>query len=116
VLVDDTFALKGGTAINLFVRDMPRLSVDLDLVFPDHMLPRKQALTRISKWTFGYVERYGGELRAGRDESPWPERIEDFVGRHAVYFPRLRGKLGYLKWPQPRFFSPFDLARVCFSC
>lgn len=31
VLVDDTFALKGGTAINLFVRDMPRLSVDLDL-------------------------------------------------------------------------------------
>ena len=29
VFVDDTFALKGGTAINLFVRDMPRLSVDL---------------------------------------------------------------------------------------
>ena len=24
VLVDNTFALKGGTAINLFVRDMPR--------------------------------------------------------------------------------------------
>ena len=23
VLFDDTFALKGGTAINLFVRDMP---------------------------------------------------------------------------------------------
>lgn len=27
------FALKGGTAINLFYRDMPRLSVDLDLVY-----------------------------------------------------------------------------------
>src|ERR1700676_994177 len=27
------FALKGGTAINLFVRDMPRLSVDLDLTY-----------------------------------------------------------------------------------
>ena len=27
------FALKGGTAINLFVRDMPRLSVDIDLAF-----------------------------------------------------------------------------------
>ena len=27
VFVDDTFALKGGTAINLFVRDMPRLSM-----------------------------------------------------------------------------------------
>jgi predicted nucleotidyltransferase component of viral defense system len=25
------FALKGGTALNLFIRDMPRLSVDIDL-------------------------------------------------------------------------------------
>jgi len=49
VLVDDTFALKGGTAINLFVRDMPRLSVDLDLVFRDHTLPREQALQRINE-------------------------------------------------------------------
>lgn len=48
VFVDDTFALKGGTAINLFVRNMPRLSVDLDLVFSDHTLPRKQALARIN--------------------------------------------------------------------
>lgn len=29
----ECFALKGGTAINLFVRDMPRLSVDIDLVY-----------------------------------------------------------------------------------
>ena len=49
VFVDDTFALKGGTAINLFVRDMPRLSVDLDLVFPDHTLPRDEALARINE-------------------------------------------------------------------
>jgi hypothetical protein len=48
VLVDDTFALKGGTAINLFVRDMPRLSVDLDLVLADHTLPREPALKRIN--------------------------------------------------------------------
>jgi predicted nucleotidyltransferase component of viral defense system len=27
------FALKGGTAINLFIRDMPRLSVDIDLTY-----------------------------------------------------------------------------------
>lgn len=27
------FALKGGTAINLFMRDFPRLSVDIDLVY-----------------------------------------------------------------------------------
>jgi predicted nucleotidyltransferase component of viral defense system len=44
----DLFALKGGTAINLFVRDMPRLSVDLDLVFTDHTLPRAEALQAIT--------------------------------------------------------------------
>lgn len=49
VLVGDTFALKGGTAINLFIRDMPRLSVDLDLVFPDYTLPRDEALKRINE-------------------------------------------------------------------
>jgi hypothetical protein len=49
IFVDDTFALKGGTAINLFIRDMPRLSVDLDLVFPDHSLPRDEALARINE-------------------------------------------------------------------
>ena len=27
------FAIKGGTAINLFLRDMPRLSVDIDLTY-----------------------------------------------------------------------------------
>jgi predicted nucleotidyltransferase component of viral defense system len=29
----DVFALKGGTAINFFVRDFPRLSVDIDLTY-----------------------------------------------------------------------------------
>jgi predicted nucleotidyltransferase component of viral defense system len=30
---EEAFALKGGTAINLFVRDLPRLSVDIDLTY-----------------------------------------------------------------------------------
>ena len=30
---ESCFALKGGTAINLFVRDLPRLSVDIDLMY-----------------------------------------------------------------------------------
>jgi predicted nucleotidyltransferase component of viral defense system len=33
VAAETTFALKGGTAINLFLRDMPRLSVDIDLTY-----------------------------------------------------------------------------------
>jgi len=44
---EDVFALKGGTAINFFVRDLPRLSVDIDLTY----LPvndRDSALTDIT--------------------------------------------------------------------
>jgi len=33
VAAEKDFALKGGTAINLFVRDLPRLSVDIDLAY-----------------------------------------------------------------------------------
>jgi hypothetical protein len=33
VAAESCFALKGGTAINFFVRDMPRLSVDIDLTY-----------------------------------------------------------------------------------
>ena len=33
IATEDVFALKGGTAINLFYRDMPRLSVDIDLTY-----------------------------------------------------------------------------------
>lgn len=33
IAAEDVFALKGGTAINLFVRDLPRLSVDIDLTY-----------------------------------------------------------------------------------
>ena len=33
VAKEECFALKGGTAINLFIRDMPRLSVDIDLTY-----------------------------------------------------------------------------------
>ena len=33
IAMDKRFALHGGTAINMFVRDMPRLSVDIDLTY-----------------------------------------------------------------------------------
>jgi predicted nucleotidyltransferase component of viral defense system len=41
------FALKGGTAINLFVRDLPRLSVDIDLTYLP-VAPRPQSLADIN--------------------------------------------------------------------
>jgi predicted nucleotidyltransferase component of viral defense system len=48
------FALKGGTAINLFVRNFPRLSVDIDLTFlpvlprPDSIVAVNAGMTRVA--------------------------------------------------------------------
>jgi predicted nucleotidyltransferase component of viral defense system len=49
VALESCFALKGGTAINLFVRDMPRLSVDIDLTYLPVDEPRETALKKISE-------------------------------------------------------------------
>jgi hypothetical protein len=48
VFANDIFAMKGGTAINLFVRDMPRLSVDIDVVYTAWKAPREEALAAIA--------------------------------------------------------------------
>ena len=44
----EEFALKGGTAINLFLRDLPRLSIDIDLTYLPRT-PRKKALPAIRR-------------------------------------------------------------------
>ena len=44
----DEFALKGGAAINLFLRNLPRLSVDVDLAYLPRS-PREQALPAIRR-------------------------------------------------------------------
>ncbi|WP_281040598.1 nucleotidyl transferase AbiEii/AbiGii toxin family protein [Rhizobium leguminosarum] len=44
---EEAFALKGGTAINLFYRDFPRLSVDIDLTYLP-LKPRNEALEEIN--------------------------------------------------------------------
>jgi predicted nucleotidyltransferase component of viral defense system len=50
---EKSFALKGGTGINLFVRNMPRLSVDIDLTYlpveprPESLANIDAAMTRI---------------------------------------------------------------------
>ena len=53
------FALKGGTAINLFVRDLPRLSVDIDLTYLP-VAPRPQSLADIN----GAMKRIAGRIKA----------------------------------------------------
>ena len=77
VFVDDTFALKGGTAINLFIRDMPRLSVDLDLVMRGTVQPVRRAallprardvlLADLEIPVVSLEDMYGGKLVAAMD-------------------------------------------------
>ncbi len=49
VFQSSRLAMKGGTALNLFVQDLPRLSVDMDVVFIDYTLDRDQALHAIGE-------------------------------------------------------------------
>lgn len=73
------FALKGGTALNLFLLDMPRLSIDIDLNYigatdRDEMLVQRPNIERaiaavLSRQGFAIkrapVEHAGGKWRAG---------------------------------------------------
>ncbi|MCK0538421.1 nucleotidyl transferase AbiEii/AbiGii toxin family protein [Alcanivorax quisquiliarum] len=66
VFDNDIFAMKGGTAINLFVQEMPRLSVDIDLVYIPWQSSREQALQAISKELSAIaqrLERFGVQTR-----------------------------------------------------
>lgn len=51
------FAMKGGTALNIFLHDMPRLSVDIDVVFVDHRTSRDAALSLIQEELRSLAER-----------------------------------------------------------
>lgn len=54
------FAMKGGTALNLFLQEMPRLSVDIDVVVTDPKLTRDEAIAAISQ----EIERAKGRIEA----------------------------------------------------
>lgn len=60
VAAETDFALKGGTAINLFVRDMPRLSVDIDLTYL-WVAGRPESLAAID----AAMRRMAAAIRAG---------------------------------------------------
>ena len=49
VFANDIFGMKGGTAINLFLQNMPRLSVDIDVVYLPLETTRDEALKDIQK-------------------------------------------------------------------
>jgi Nucleotidyl transferase AbiEii toxin, Type IV TA system len=83
VFREPVFALKGGTAINLFLHDMPRLSVDLDLVYTDHRTARDEALQRIgSALTAASTMLESRGIRCERGSST--EEVKLFVERDRV--------------------------------
>ena len=72
VAAEACFALKGGTAINFFVRDLQRMSIDIDLTY----LPIEErtasldgiaaALDRIADRTRAFTRKSGCTAQPGR--------------------------------------------------
>ncbi len=100
VAKETCFALKGGTAINLFVRDFPRLSVDIDLTYlglearEEALSKSEEALHRIKS----EIEKHiGAKVNASSRESQSTD-IKLFVNSNGVQIkieasPVLRGVL-----------------------
>lgn len=65
VAEEKCFALKRGTAINLFVRNLPRLSVDIDLTYPS-VAGRAQSLEGIEAALRCIAERIEGVIPFAR--------------------------------------------------
>jgi predicted nucleotidyltransferase component of viral defense system len=134
---EDVFALKGGTAINFFVRDLPRLSVDIDLTY----LPlndRDSALTEIHSSLLLISEQikrriagtgiipkiiHGTELVRGIivDREGVTIKIEpNLVLRGSVYPPEIKSLSKKAQdlfelFLQSRILSPYDLyaGKIC---
>lgn len=100
VAKEDCFAMHGGTALNLFMRDMPRLSVDIDLTY----LPiqdRDTTLAQIERALRAIRKRINANFPAIRVTAPFanPGQAKLFCTRQAVQIKvevntTMRGALG----------------------
>jgi len=70
VAEEECFALKGGTAINLFVRNLPRLSVDIDLTYLP-VADRDQSLAEIDD----ALRRIGARIKSVMKEITITESV-----------------------------------------
>jgi len=80
------FALKGGTAINLFVRNMPRLSVDIDLVYLGNEA-RSEALKIIKDELDAITKRVQTTLWGSRIHKTYqekPDALRLIISRNGV--------------------------------
>jgi hypothetical protein len=82
VATETCFALKGGTAVNLFVRDMPRLSVDIDLTYLP-IADRRASLKEIDAAMRRIADRIGRGIPGAR-VNPSTLSGENFVAKLIV--------------------------------
>lgn len=61
----DEFAVHGGTAINLFVKDMPRYSVDLDITYIP-LRDREESITDINRLLRELKDKLKNPFRASK--------------------------------------------------
>ena len=85
----ECFALKGGTAMNLFVQNLPRLSVDIDLAYLP-LVSRDEALGQISN----KLEQLAGEIENELDQTTVTKQpIAGVTGKLIVNVPEAQIKI-----------------------
>ena len=102
---EEIFALKGGTAINLFYRDLPRLSVDIDLTYlpikerAESLVEINDAMDRIAALIEGGIKGARAQrIQGGGGATRLLVRLEDAeikietspVTRGVVHDPEIR--------------------------
>jgi len=85
VFASGRVAMKGGTALNFFVQDLPRLSVDIDVVFVPHQTPRDTALAEIANELSALQNRINRRgIRAELTSSKTGDETKLFVRRDRI--------------------------------
>ena len=85
VFASGRVAMKGGTALNFFVQDLPRLSVDIDVVFVPHQTPRDTALAEIANELSALQTRINRRgIRAELTSSKTGDETKLFVRRDRI--------------------------------
>ncbi len=85
VFASGRVAMKGGTALNFFVQDLPRLSVDIDVVFVPHQTPRDTALAEIANELSALQTRINRRgIRAELASSKTGDETKLFVRRDRI--------------------------------
>lgn len=68
IAIEENLALHGGTAINLFIRNMPRMSVDIDLTYTE-ISDRESSFENLSIF----------KENNGEDYHTAVQKLEDFL-------------------------------------